>query len=92
MISTLCHARAFFEYFWNREYSFSWHLPQAAEPTKEFSATAGIAQAVYSAMMASNGGGSQYINNTIEVDGVAIARAVTKGQRSLDRRYSPTMA
>ena len=54
--------------------------------------TAGIAQAVYSAMMASNGGGSQYINNTIEVDGVAIARAVTKGQRSLDRRYSPTMA
>lgn len=54
--------------------------------------TAGIAQAVYSAMMASNGGGSQYINNTIEIDGVAIARAVTKGQRSLDRRYSPTMA
>lgn len=54
--------------------------------------TAGIAQAVYSAMMASNSGGSQYINNTIEVDGVAIARAVTKGQRSLDRRYSPTMA
>lgn len=54
--------------------------------------TAGIAQAVYSAMMASNSGGAQYINNTIEVDGVAIARAVTKGQRSLDRRYSPTMA
>ena len=54
--------------------------------------TAGIAQAVYSAMMASNGGSAQYINNTIEVDGVAIARAVTKGQRSLDRRYSPTMA
>lgn len=54
--------------------------------------TTGIANAVYAAMMASNGGGSQYINNTIEVDGVAIARAVTKGQRSLDRRYSPTMA
>lgn len=54
--------------------------------------TSGIAQAVYSAMMASNSGGAQYINNTIEVDGVAIARAVTKGQRSLDRRYSPTMA
>lgn len=54
--------------------------------------TTGIAQAVYSAMMASNSGGAQYINNTIEVDGVAIARAVTKGQRSLDRRYSPTMA
>ena len=56
--------------------------------------TNGIAQAVYSAMMSanSNGSGGQYINNTIMVDGVAIARAVTKGQERLDRRYSPTMA
>lgn len=55
--------------------------------------TAGIAQAVYSAMLSANsGGGGSYINNTIEIDGVAIARAVTKGQRTLDRRYSPTMA
>ena len=55
--------------------------------------TAGIAQAVYSAMISANsGGGGSYINNTIEIDGVAIARAVTKGQRSIDRRYSPTMA
>ena len=56
--------------------------------------TDGIARAVYSAITAANsgGGGTSYINNTITVDGVAIARAVTKGQRSLDRRYSPTMA
>ena len=56
--------------------------------------TEGIASAVYSAIMSANGSasGGQYINNTIEIDGVAIARAVTKGQRSLDRRYSPTMA
>lgn len=56
--------------------------------------TNGIAQAVYSAMMSANASGSssQYINNTIMVDGVAIARAVTKGQERLDRRYSPTMA
>lgn len=55
--------------------------------------TNGIAQAVYSAITAANSGSSgQYINNTIMVDGVAIARAVTKGQERLDRRYSPTMA
>ena len=54
--------------------------------------TTGIANAVYAAMVSAGGGGASYINNTIEVDGVAIARAVTKGQRSLDRRYSPTMA
>ena len=56
--------------------------------------TDGIARAVYSAITAANGGGgsASYINNTIEIDGVAIARAVTKGQSSLNRRYSPTMA
>lgn len=55
--------------------------------------TDGIAQAVYSAMMSANAGGStQYINNTIQIDGETIARAVTKGQKSIERRYSPTMA
>lgn len=57
--------------------------------------TDGIARAVYSAITAANSGngsGTQYINNTIEIDGVAIARAVTKGQERLNRRYSPTMA
>ena len=58
--------------------------------------TEGIAQAVYSAIMSANGSGlggnPQYINNTIQVDGETIARAVTKGQKSIDRRYSPTMA
>ena len=56
--------------------------------------TAGIAQAVYSAIVSANaqGGSEHYINNTIYVDDVAIARAVTKGQDKLSRRYSPTMA
>lgn len=57
--------------------------------------TDGIAQAVYSAMVSAqsngNGGSTQYINNTIMVDGVAIARAVTKGQEKLNRRYSPIL-
>ena len=54
--------------------------------------TDGIARAVYSAITAANSGGgsTQYINNTIEIDGVAIARAVTQGQDRLNRRYSPT--
>jgi len=55
--------------------------------------TEGIAQAVYRAMtMANNGNNGSYINNTITIDGEVIARAVTKGQSSLNRRYSPTMA
>lgn len=58
--------------------------------------TDGIAKAVYSAIMnanASSGSQStQYINNTIQVDGETIARAVTKGQQSLNRRYSPSGA
>lgn len=55
--------------------------------------TNGIAQAVYSAMMSANSGGSaRYINNTIQIDGKTIARAVTVGQNDLNRRYSPTMA
>lgn len=52
--------------------------------------TNGIAQAVFSAMVsAQSSGGGQYINNTIMVDGDVIARAVTKGQERLNRRYSP---
>jgi len=54
--------------------------------------TQGIAQAVYQAMVQAGSGSGSYINNTIQVDGEVIARAVTKGQRSLNRRYSPTMA
>lgn len=58
--------------------------------------TDGIAKAVYSAIMnanASSGSGNvPYINNTIQVDGETIARAVTKGQQSLNRRYSPSGA
>lgn len=56
--------------------------------------TDGIAQAVYSAIISanSNSGSGQYINNTIQIDGETIARAVTKGQQSINRRYSPTMS
>jgi hypothetical protein len=52
--------------------------------------TDGIAQAVYSAIMSANGSGSaKYINNTIQIDGRTIARAVTMGQEDMNRRYSP---
>ena len=55
--------------------------------------TNGIAQAVFNAMTsAQSSGGGQYINNTIMVDGMVLARTVTKGQKDLNRRYSPTMA
>lgn len=55
--------------------------------------TEGIARAVFNAMTtAQSNSGGQYINNTIMVDGDVIARAVTKGQERLNRRYSPTMA
>ena len=55
--------------------------------------TNGIAQAVFNAMTsAQSSGGGQYINNTIMVDGMVLARAVTKGQNDMNRRYSPTMA
>lgn len=53
--------------------------------------TNGIANAVYSAIVSANSGNSnsRYINNTIMIDGRAIARAVTIGQEDMDRRYSP---
>lgn len=56
--------------------------------------TDGIAKAVYSAMISANngGGGNVPVYATFQVDGETIARAVTKGQKSLERRYSPTMA
>ena len=56
--------------------------------------TNGIAQAVFNAITSANaqGGNEKYINNTIYIDDVAVARAVTKGQEKLNRRYSPTMA
>lgn len=61
--------------------------------------TKGIADAVYpavynavmSAMVNSTqGNNSGYIMNSIEIDGEVIARAVTKGQKSIDRRFNPT--
>ena len=54
--------------------------------------TDGIARAVYAAMVSagSAGGNARYINNTIQIDGRTIARAVTQGQSDLNRRYSPT--
>ena len=54
--------------------------------------TTGIANAVYSAIMSANAGGggnARYINNTIQIDGRTIARAVTQGQQELSRRMSP---
>lgn len=62
--------------------------------------TQGIADAVYPAVYnavmtamsnSSTGGGNpEYIMNNIEIDGEVIARAVTKGQQRIDRRYNPS--
>ena len=54
--------------------------------------SSGIAQAVFNAISSANaqGGGAVPIHTSIVVDGMELARAVTQGQRGLDRRYSPT--
>ena len=56
--------------------------------------TDGIAQAVYAAMISANSGGSGNVpvETNIYIGEEQIARAVTRGQRKIDRRYSPTMA
>ena len=56
--------------------------------------TDGIAQAVYAAMISANSGGGSNVpvETNIYIGEEQIARAVTRGQRKIDRRYSPTMA
>ena len=57
--------------------------------------TDGIADAVYDAVSAAGGLGGDSdrpIYTTITLDGMVIARAVSKGQTALERRYSPTTA
>lgn len=56
--------------------------------------TNGIAQAVFAAITSANAqsGGDVPIQTSIYIGEEQIARAVTKGQRKIDRRYSPTMA
>ena len=53
--------------------------------------TDGIAKAVYSAMMSagSANNGNVPVYTTIQIGEEQIARAVTRGQRKMDRRYSP---
>ena len=51
--------------------------------------SAGVYNAVTSAMSNSNSGKGGYISNTIVVDGEVIARTVTKAQEKQNRRYSP---
>ena len=55
----------------------------------------GIENGVYNGVMSAmsqQSSSSQYISNTIMVDGDVIARSVTKAQDRRDRRYSPNMA
>ena len=53
--------------------------------------SAGVYNAVTSAMANSRGSGGGYIANTIVVDGEVIARTVTKAQERQNMRYSPQM-
>ena len=50
----------------------------------------GVYNAVMSAMSQQNNGGARYISNEIVVDGVTIARTITKAQEKEQRRYSPS--
>lgn len=55
--------------------------------------TDGIARAVFNAMTtAGSNNNPNYINNTIMVDGMVLARTTTKAQNEMNRRYSPSMA
>ena len=57
--------------------------------------TEGIAQAVFEAVTSAgmgNDNSDRPIYTTITLDGMVLARAVSKGQTALERRYSPTMA
>lgn len=53
--------------------------------------SAGVYNAVSSAMAQYGSGNSGYIANTIVVDGEVIARTVTKAQERQNMRYSPSM-
>ena len=56
--------------------------------------TEGIAQAVFEAVTSAgmgNDNSDRPIYTTITLDGMVLARAVSKGQTALERRYSPTM-
>ena len=52
----------------------------------------GVYEAVSMAMSTSQGGNNVPVYTTIQIGEEQVARAVTRGQRKLDRRYSPTMA
>ena len=52
----------------------------------------GVYEAVSMAMSQSQGGGNVPVQTSIYIGEEQVARAVTRGQRKLDRRYSPTMA
>ena len=51
--------------------------------------SAGVYNAVSSAMARNSSGGERYIANTIVVDGEVIARTVTRAQERQNMRYSP---
>ena len=54
--------------------------------------SAGVYNAVSSAMARNGGSNERYIANTIVVDGEVIARTVTKAQQKQNARYSPSLA
>ena len=53
--------------------------------------SAGVYNAVSSAMARNGSGSDKYIANTIVVDGEVIARTITKAQQRQQMRYSPNM-
>ena len=75
--------------------SITGNMPDGSIGLGKEEMTQAVTQGVAMAMMNMNTGGSsspQYISNTINLDGRAIAKAVTKAQNDNNRRKNPSPA
>lgn len=75
--------------------SITGNMPDGSVGLSKEEMTQAVTQGVAMAMMNMNTGGSsspQYISNTINLDGRAIAKAVTKAQNDNNRRKNPSPA
>lgn len=75
--------------------SITGNMPEGSVGLSKEEMTQAVTQGVAMAMMNMNAGGSsspQYISNTINLDGRAFAKAITKAQQDNNRRKNPSPA
>lgn len=75
--------------------SITGNMPEGSVGLSKEEMTQAVTQGVAMAMMNMNAGGSsspQYISNTINLDGRAFAKAITKAQNDNNRRKNPSPA